>query len=296
MSKLLNKLTEGGWNVAVRERTDGLSLSDRQTPFTLIPNGPRTWEADPFLFEHEGTVYVFSEMFDYITRRGGIGYSRLDSGRWSPWRVVIDEPFHMSYPNVFRMGQEILMVPETSADKTLRLYRAVSFPDQWELVKVLAKDVKWVDTTFWSEHGRIFAITRDLEKWDDQRDLLLELNDQLDILSVTPIREAEPARSRQGGNIFNANGTRFRVTQDCSAHYGGALAFSEFDRDGLTEGGMAPVMLHLGPEALRFSEQRSWTGLHTYNISEHYEVVDVERRHFHLGGFLVRLFGRIRHR
>lgn len=295
MSNFFDKLTEGGWNIAIRRRTDGLILSDRETPFALIPNSPRTWEADPFLFEHEGTVYVFSEMFDYINRRGSIGCSRLENGSWSRWKVVIDEPFHMSYPNVFRMGKEILMVPETSSDNSLRLYRAVSFPDQWELVKVLAQDVQWVDTTFWSENGKMFAITRDQASWDDQRDLLLELNDQLDILSITPIREADTAMSRQGGNFFTACGTQFRVTQDCSTHYGGALAFSEFDRDGLTAQGMTPVMLHLGPDGLQFSEQKQWTGLHTYNISEHYEVVDVERRHFHLGGLVVRLLSKFKH-
>lgn len=295
MSNFYDKLTEGGWNVAVRERTEGLLLSDRETPFALIPNTRRTWEADPFLFEHEGTPYVFSEMYDYLTRRGGIGYSRLENGRWSKWKLVIDEPFHMSFPNVFRLGKEIVMVPETSADRSLRLYRAVAFPDRWELVKVLAEDVMWVDTTFWQEADKWFAITRDLEHWDDQRDLLLELNEAFDILTVTPIREGDSARSRQGGNFFAVRGTEFRVTQDCTEHYGGALAFSEFRRDSLAEEGMGPVVLHLEPEELRFAEQRSWTGLHTYNISEHYEVVDVERRHFHLGGFLVRLLSKFKH-
>lgn len=295
MNTLFHKLTEGGWNVAIRKRADGLILTDQQSPFTPLPNSPRTWEADPFLFEHDNTVYVFSEMFDYITRKGSIGYSQLKNGHWSKWNVVIDEPFHMSYPNVFRMGQDIFMIPETSADNSLRLYRSVSFPDQWEFVKILAQDVKWVDTTLWREQDRLFAITRDISTWDEQKDLLLELNDQFDILSITHIRESNPALSRQGGNLFAVDGTLFRVTQDCSAHYGGALAFSALNRARLAEDGIASMVLHLAPEELQFTEQRIWTGLHTYNISEHYEAIDVERRHFHLGGFFVRLLSKFKH-
>lgn len=295
MSKLFDKLTEGGWNVAIRKRTDGLILADQQTPFSLIPNSPRTWEADPFLFEHDDAVYVFSEMFDYITRKGSIGYSRLEGNCWSKWKVVIDEPFHMSYPNVFQIGQDIFMVPETSADNSLRLYQAASFPDQWKLVKVLAQDVKWADTTFWREQDRLFAITRDISNWDAQRDLLLELNDQFDILSITAIQETDPSMSRPGGKFFTSHGTPFRVTQDCSTHYGGALLFSQFDSKELTAQGMTPPVLHLSPENLQLSVQRSWTGLHTYTISEHYEAIDVERRHFHLGGLLVRLLSKFKH-
>lgn len=290
MGNLLEKLGEGGWNVAVRARTDGLILADRETPFTLIPNSWRTWEADPFLFEDGGRLYVFAEMLDYFTHRGHIGYAVLEDGRWSRWQCAIREPFHMSYPNVFRMGQEIFMVPETSADASLRLYRAVSFPDQWELVKVLARNVRWVDTTFWTEKDRHFAIARDE---DLGQDLLLELSGSLDLVCVTPINEADPSRSRPGGNFFEDGGVPIRVTQDCSAHYGGALVFSEFDSGSLPERGMEQAKLHLGPEELQFSVRKNWTGLHTYNTSEHYEVVDVERQHFHPVGLLTRLLAKL---
>lgn len=295
MGFIFDKLTEGGWNVAVRRRQEGLILEDQKTPFTLILNTRRTWEADPFLWEDDSGVYVFAELYDYIKRRAGIGYSRLENGKWTSWKTVIEEPFHMSYPNVFRLGNDIVMVPETSYGHSLRLYRAVSFPDRWELVKVLADDVMWVDTTFWSEGDRWFGITRDISDWDHQKDMLLELDEQFDLLAVTPIRENSTARSRQGGNFFSARSTRFRVTQDCTKHYGGALTISAFNQDTLTENGMAPITLDLTPADLRFSQNRRWTGLHTYNISEHYEVVDVERRHFHLMGFFVRLLAKLKH-
>ena len=294
MSIFIDKLTEGGWNVAVRKRTAGLLPADLETPFSLIPNTWRTWEADPFVFEHDGRIYIFAELFDYFTRKGTIGYTVLENGAWKRWKVVIDEPFHMSYPNVFRMGQDIFMVPETSADRSLRLYRAVSFPDQWEFVRVLAQDVQWVDTTFWQAAGKRFAITRDESRPDAPRDLLLELSDRLDLLSITPIREERPAYSRPGGNFIGAEGRYIRVSQDCSAHYGGGLVFSEFDPAALAGQGMAQTAQHLSPAQIPLTRRRSWTGMHTYNISEHYEVIDVERRHFHLGGFLMRLLWKLR--
>jgi hypothetical protein len=70
---LLSKLYEGGWNVAYRHIPAATILDERTTPFSLIPNTWRSWAADPFVYTHEGTTYVFAELFDYLTRKGAIG-------------------------------------------------------------------------------------------------------------------------------------------------------------------------------------------------------------------------------
>ncbi|MGH1560227.1 glucosamine inositolphosphorylceramide transferase family protein [Caulobacter segnis] len=50
------------------------------------------------------------------------------------------EPWHLSYPQVFEADGEIWMLPEAYRSGALTLYRAAAFPDVWEPVVRLALD------------------------------------------------------------------------------------------------------------------------------------------------------------
>lgn len=291
---ILSKLCEGGWNIAYRTVLEGTILDETCTPFSLIPNTWRSWAADPFVFIHEGTTYVFAELFDYLTRKGAIGYSRYVDGKWSKWRTVIDESFHMSYPNIFSCNGQIYMVPETSADRSLRLYRATSFPEKWELEKVIATDAAWVDTTFFTNENRLYAITTDIREYDNQKDILLSFDNQWNLISQDEIPEKQNNLSRSGGNIIPIGNKKIRVTQDCTNHYGQALVFSRFDPHSLPDSGMGEILLQLAPEDISVRTPRKWTGLHTYNCAENIEVVDLERSHYNLAGLFGRLMWKIK--
>jgi hypothetical protein len=285
---LLSKLCEVGWNIAVRQGSPGLILENQTKPFELIPNSWRSWEADPFPIEHNGTLYIFAEIFDYLKRRGRIGYTRLIEGKWQPWKIVIDEPFHMSYPNVFEFKGDIYMVPETSADRSLRLYKAVDFPDQWKLEKVIEQDVAFVDTTFIFRDSEILALTTDVSNYPAQVDLLLTLDLEWNILSKTVIRETHTEFSRCAGNMISMKNRSIRVSQNCDGHYGKGLIFSELDEQRLVNG-LGKVVLKLVPQDVTLNVKKKWTGLHTYNSTQHYECVDIERDHYTLPS----LWGRI---
>lgn len=291
---LFTKFSEGGWNVAYRQVPTGTILEERNTPFFLIPNTWRTWTADPFVFVHEDTIYIFAEIFDYLKRKASIGYTACTNGKWKKWKTVIDEPFHMSYPNVFSQNGQIYMVPETSADRTLRLYKAVDFPEVWKLEKILATDATWVDTTFFENDGSICAITRDMGDLNDQKDILLRFDARWNLVSREVISEKEPGISRSGGNFFAANREVIRVTQDCRGHYGNALVFSRFIPETLTDTGMGEIFLHMEPKDIPISNDRKWTGLHTYSSADNIEVVDIERNHYNVMGLVGRLVWKIR--
>ena len=61
MIKVISKLLEDGWNVAYRQLPEGEILGDTNTPFCIIPNTWRTWEADPFVFQYDGKIYIFAD-------------------------------------------------------------------------------------------------------------------------------------------------------------------------------------------------------------------------------------------
>lgn len=294
MKKIFSHILEDGWNIAVRQNGTGSILKDRTTPFQIIPNTWRAWAADPFIIESDGITYIFAELFDYIERKGNIGYTSLKNGKWTKWKIVLKEPFHLSYPNVFRLNDDIYMVPESSGGHTLNLYKATEFPKKWKLEKIIEQDVEWVDTTFFQQNDELYAITTDISNEERHADYLLGFDRELNLISKTEIKELHTALSREAGNIFEIEGKRVRVSQKCLSHYGEALIFSDFNSIGLSEKGLQNQFLQLYPDNIITTEKYKWTGIHTYNSLENYEVIDVERKHFNILGIASRLLLKIR--
>lgn len=118
--------------------------------------------ADPFLFRRDGKVYVFFEIYSRH-QRGVIAYCEiLGEGKYTKPRVVLEAPYHLSYPFIFEWRGDVYLVPETQENGTIELYRAVAFPAQWVLQTVLMRDVKLFDPTlhfednaWWLFAGRI---------------------------------------------------------------------------------------------------------------------------------------------
>src|SRR6056297_620224 len=64
---------------------------------------PAAFVADPFMLRRDGRWYMFMEILNRITRRGVIGLAVSEDGAtWRYQRVVLEEPFHMAYPQILR--------------------------------------------------------------------------------------------------------------------------------------------------------------------------------------------------
>ena len=270
------------WNVAFRKCPQGSILTDRDTPFTIIPNSMRYWAADPMVFSHEGKTYIFAELYDYILYRGVIGITEyLGDGRFSPWRPIIREDFHMSYPYVFRAGGEIWMIPETTQRKALLLYRAVEFPLRWELHRVICENVRWADTSIVPD-GDGFVGHAQSYSQNGEAALELRLNRELELVSQTECRDTDPRVTRPGGRPFVYRGQLWQVFQDCREDYGRALYF----RSCLEE-------LHLTPQELTYSRRVFLNGMHTYSATEEFEVIDLKTWRLNPLNLAMRLVGKL---
>ena len=105
-----------------------------------VTDMPATFVADPFLLQVRQTWYMFFEVLHAQWQRGVIGLATSHDGwHWRYTRVVLQEPFHLSYPYVFAWQDAYYMVPETLEAGAIRVYRAVDFPTTWACVgEVLA--------------------------------------------------------------------------------------------------------------------------------------------------------------
>lgn len=125
-----------------------------------ISSPARQFLADPFVVVEGGRPHIFLEAFEFDRDKGLIGVYRIEEdGSATPLGVALDEPFHLSFPFPFRYQGDLYMVPESSANGDIRLYRCTDFPLGWTLHKVLMRDVRAADSMLFEKDGRWWMIT-----------------------------------------------------------------------------------------------------------------------------------------
>lgn len=281
-----SKIYAESWNVAWRKCSDGNSiLNDKKTPFTIIKNSVRYWAADPFLFEHNGDIYIFAELYDYFKRRGVIGFYKLNGKKRGKWIPVISEDYHMSYPYIFEKDGQVYIMPESNASNTLYLYRAINFPYKWEKFTVIRQDMKLADTTLFGCNEKIFALTFDVASPKNPGLMLLDIEEKTN--DKTLCLESVELR-RPAGKVLPNN---IRPAQNCTDDYGKGIIFYLYSLkdDEYSEKEIQRVF----PEDLSYSQDIYLDGMHTYNRLDNYEVIDVKTRRFNLLNLVSRIIGKI---
>ena len=266
----------GGWCIALRERTGESLYRGNTEGFIIIKNSIRYWRADPFLFEHEGKTYLFAELFDRLTGKGKLGVARIkNGGKCGRFKVCLKLPYHLSYPCVFRSGDEILMIPECGRSGRITAYKAVEFPYKWEEAFIVCY-APGVDTTpIPSGDGGFKGCVTTVNKKERDR--------KNDNLYLIPEPGQEPSLLRENDEILRPAGhfirdgeDLIRPVQDCTEGYGCGLVFMKCES--LDPGSFSETpIIRTAPSDLSLSKpsKREFTGIHTYNSTDTYEVVDL---------------------
>ena len=240
--QIRNLFYQEQWFVALRIKEEAPGPDEAFYHFTpLFPPRDRFW-ADPFPVKKGDKFFVFIEEYLERKKKGHISVIEIDrQGAWSAPKKVLERDYHLAYPFIFEWQDEYYMIPETSSNRTLELYRSVSFPHQWELEKVLMTDVNAVDATLAEMQGRwwlfvnMAEVEGNVKNWDE---LYL-------FHSASPLGPWEPharnpvksdvRRSRPAGRIFSRKDHLYRPSQDCSVRYGYAISINQILRISPTE-------------------------------------------------------------
>jgi len=238
------------WNILISVDTDYKSLSWENFK-SFAPPLDRFW-ADPFIWVHENKYYIFLEELFYSNRRGRIICLALDEKlNILSNQVVLERPYHLSYPFLFEYEGTLFMIPETGKNNGVELYRCTHFPDQWEFEKTLIDNVYAVDATLMETNGKWWMFTNIKEPggstWDTLHLYYADdpLSDQWTPHPRNPIVK-DIHSARPAGNIFLENGFLIRPSQDCSVRYGYATNFNrivtltETDYAEICEGTFSP--------------------------------------------------------
>ena len=135
------------YTIGIRFRSSDSLLDGKNKIFYPIPYSDEFWYADPIAWEHNGKTYLFAEAYDRHKHKGHIVVAEIqDDIRDIQFKKIIDEPYHMSFPMIFSWENDIYMLPETSENYSLNIYKAEQFPLLWRKVAEIKTDKMLVDS------------------------------------------------------------------------------------------------------------------------------------------------------
>ena len=243
----------------------------------IVPPKNCAW-ADPCVLTRGGRHYLFIEQILSGTSKGHLAVLEMNAEKiTAPPKTILEKPYHLSHPFVFEWEGDSYLVPESSANGSVDLYRCTDFPSQWEFCKTLMPDVRAVDATLLEHNDRwwMFVTLAD-HKGATTRDELFLFSNRHPVDEgwrphpLNPI-VADARRARPAGRIVQQNGKLVRPAQDCSHRYGYGIRMME--------------IVTLDEERYEELEIASYTpnwdsnvvGLHTIDRGEGLTVLDIKQ-------------------
>lgn len=192
----------------------------------MMPPKDRDW-ADPHIVFKDNKYYIFLEEYLYKTQKGHISLIVMDEkGVYQDPVIILDKPYHLSYPFVFEYKNEFYMIPETMLNNTIELYKCIDFPNKWEWQMNLMENIRAVDATVFYHKGKWWMFTSIVENEGpcSSDELFLFYSENL-LSSQWKSHPRNPIVSdcktaRPAGKIFEIDGRLYRPSQNCSVRYG----------------------------------------------------------------------------
>ncbi|CAM3991655.1 glycosyl hydrolase family 43 [Roseateles saccharophilus] len=265
------------------EDLDARSLAAARDRITWLPD-PGRWRylADPFGLVRGDALHVFVEAYDYRVKRATIERHELGLTdlAWRGCTTVLDQPFHLSYPQVFEHEGETWMVPESYQAGEIALYRAGDDTlDNWERECALLGGLPGADATL-AEHGGRWWMFYTLvgPNARDQRELHMAhapaLAGPWTPLPANPVRVSRDGARPAGRPFLSHDGVLTLPVQDSSTGYGGATRLLRFPA-------LTPerVVIEAGAERLTgdLASASHKAGLHTLSGCGGFTLIDVKR-------------------
>jgi len=220
--------------------------------------------ADPFFIRKDGKWYMFFEAYKYEIHKGVIGYavSEDDCHTWEYRKIIMDKPWHQSFPDVFEENGEYFMLPEAKNSGSTLLYKAIHFPEEWsEPIKILntplvdpvilKKDGKWYIFGLYNSQLLLFYSDNIYKGWKEH--------------PASPITSDKRYRRPGGGVYFNGKDF-FRIAMDCESVYGNAIHIFKIQE--LTPFRYREIPFRENYNLHAGAEEWAMHGIHTLNIQQ----------------------------
>lgn len=210
---IFQKKEKENWSLSLSTSKFGLSFKNC---LNFIPPKKNFW-ADPFLFRFNTKKYVFFENYNYKEKKGFISYFDLKE----PGKVfdAIKKKYHLSYPFIFKHKKQILMIPETSQNKRIEIWKSKNFPKKWYLYKKIFIGSSFADCSILNYKNQLWLFANKSE------DNFLDHNSELYIYKIEgnnfnkliPHKQnpviCDSRSARNAGAVYKKNGKYYRPSQ-----------------------------------------------------------------------------------
>ncbi|AZC09145.1 hypothetical protein DKE47_003115 [Acinetobacter nosocomialis] len=257
-----------------------------EQPFTSLEqldslfeiHSPRKFTfADSFYAYENDRHFIFFEEVDDEHPVGFLSVLEVfKDGTYTPPETILKLDYHLSYPCVFKIDSTWYMVPESSANKTIELWKCTDFPLKWEKYSNLIENIEAVDSTPFYHEGLWYLFTstrRVCKKFGDRLDLFFTediLNPNWQEHPMNPVCRGSQ-QFRMAGKPFIYKGQLVRPSQDSLKRYGGNIELKAITQLSPTayEEKLLEVVL---PEWNQADD-----GCHTINVEDNFVVLDAIR-------------------
>lgn len=219
---------EDYWNIGISEGDISQFVENKSPDIYWYPKPKKEqFLADPFLVRdpHDAsTLHIFCEIFSFKSDRGKIGHLTFNTDKkvFSEVKSVLEEPYHLAYPFLIKKDDEFFMIPETSENSQVSLYKAIDFPSKWEKIHVLIDDYQGVDNSILLHDNRWWLFSTDMEKGQHSW-LNIFYSDDLQGEWIphpdNPVKTGAD-NHRCAGTPFNYDGKMIRPAMNCVHKYG----------------------------------------------------------------------------
>jgi len=191
-----------------------------------IADPPLHFIADPFLYRDGEQWWLFFEILRVGPYRGVIALASSQDGlAWHYEGVVLETEEHLSYPLVFRWGEDYYLLPCIYGPNEVRLYRAApgEFPYTWTPIATLLSGRAFADATIFRHAERWWMLVSDSASemlWLYSSDELTEPSHWQEH-PASPLVTLDRRLARPAGRVLHLAGDRLiRLAQRCDHVYG----------------------------------------------------------------------------
>ena len=245
--------------------------------------------ADSFALKDDGRLLLMFEDYNYKLRKAEISSVWFSEREDSVSEVVqvLAEPWHLSYPFLFREEDNIYCMPESLHHGSVELYRFDVISGKLVHHKTLLPGIAAADATLVQHQNRWYlfftpahATNVELNIWHSD-----SLDEPFEPHELNPVK-ADIANARPAGPFFMLDGKLYRPAQDCSRTYGAQVIINE-------------VKLLTGKEFLEMpvstlSPPKGFSGLHTISFAGDYLYFDCKEHVYSPASFKWQLKRRLR--
>lgn len=272
---LINRLFyDYRWEIAYRKISKDEPIVNTHDMYSYkileLPKG--YWGADPFLLERNNEAYIFFEYTDIKKYKSVLAVKRIYPSIGDV-HVIFEFDVHTSYPCIFYSKDNLYIIPETASNSTLQLLKCIEWPYKWEKICDLATNFKCVDTTPLFLNDSIYLVTyyradSGFNLYGCKFDI-----ENLKIESPRILKNYYQNIGRPGGHFINVNGNIIRIVQPATKFYGEQIDFYRINFNEVDYSEEKISEFH--PEQIKIDKKLNIVGVHTYNRSDNFEVVDL---------------------